>query len=154
MTDGSNKIQVVTDNGDKIPLTYNHTTSNGDTLWKGQYTIPENTSAGLHKFQVEASADSVITDIPVHYDVAASNSKNTGYVAEISYLIKFGQIIGAISFDPTTLTVGGTTTANSHGDIRAASELQLNHHGRLHRERQHHNWRHCRCLHCDCQPGW
>ena len=74
----NNKVQVVMDNGDKILLNYTSTTSEGDSVWTGRYTLPPGMSIGTHSFVVEANAAGVETDIPVHFDSPENSTNNTG----------------------------------------------------------------------------
>jgi hypothetical protein len=77
---GGNKVQVVLDNGDKIPLSYQRRNHHGDTVWTGTYQILPSVSGGWHSYIVELSAASIQTDIPTHFDSPAPQSNNTGII--------------------------------------------------------------------------
>jgi hypothetical protein len=82
---GSNKMQIVME-GVKIPLTYSSTSGEGDTVWTADYVLPEGFSSAA-SYTVEASADNMETDIPVHFDTPATNSNNTGYILETNFIV-------------------------------------------------------------------
>ncbi|MDD5289570.1 MAG: PQQ-binding-like beta-propeller repeat protein [Patescibacteria group bacterium] len=79
---GTNQVQVVLDNGDKVPLSYSSTAANGDTVWTGSYTFPKSgLGCGTHSYTVEASQTYLQTDITTHFASAPTNSNNTGITA-------------------------------------------------------------------------
>ena len=84
---GDNKLQVVIDNGDKVLLTYDSTDSNGDTIWKGTYTVPSSMLSGNHSYTIEASQAYLETDTPVHFDTEAIYSSNTGITLTESFYV-------------------------------------------------------------------
>lgn len=96
-----NKMQVVLDNGIKIPLTYDSTASSGDTVWRGTYTVPVGlSSVGTRTFRVEASAAGITTDIPVYFDSPAKFSGNTGIIISGSFTVAALSRIATIIASP------------------------------------------------------
>jgi len=73
----ANRIQALLDNGDRVQL-LRRLDAGENELWVGYYEVPQATASGTHTFTVEASAAGVVTDIPVHMDVPAVDSENTG----------------------------------------------------------------------------
>ncbi|MGI5826449.1 MAG: PQQ-binding-like beta-propeller repeat protein [Patescibacteria group bacterium] len=84
---GENKVQVVIDNGDKVLLSYDSTDSNGDSVWKGTYTIPQDMPDGEHTYIVEASQAHLQTDIATHFASAPTQSNNTGITIMRSFRV-------------------------------------------------------------------
>ncbi|MFZ2630502.1 MAG: hypothetical protein WA081_22460, partial [Desulfosalsimonadaceae bacterium] len=85
LTNGQNQVQIVIENGDKIPLTYSGINNNNETVWLGSYVIPSTFYPCVHTFTAEANSDSVKTGIPVHFDSSASGSENTGIMVTGSF---------------------------------------------------------------------
>ena len=86
---GSNKVQVLISNGDKVPLTYSSSSSNGDSIWTGQYTIPTSLADGLYTYTIEASQSYLQTDIATHFDSPPSYSENTGIVSNGTFKVGY-----------------------------------------------------------------
>jgi outer membrane protein assembly factor BamB len=89
---GDNKAQVVIDNGDKIPLTYQSLNSAGNSIWTGSYTIPSDFTTGVHTYTAEVSQPYIQTDITTNFTSAPTASNNTGLTASNSfnYITSFG----------------------------------------------------------------
>lgn len=84
---GSNKVQVLLENGEKILLSYRGRNHHGDTVWSGTYRILPSFASGKHAYLVELSAASIQTDIPTHFDSPAPQSNNTGIITTGSFKI-------------------------------------------------------------------
>ena len=102
---GDNQVQAVMGNGDKVVMTYSSTNANGDTVWTGAYTIPNNITAGEHTFSIEASQSYMQTDITTHFATASAESGNTGITASgtfeilgASYLPEVGANLNQIEY--------------------------------------------------------
>jgi hypothetical protein len=88
LTGAANRVQVVLDNGTKIPLAFTGTNAAGDTVWTGSLKVTGNTAAGPHTFTAEASAAGVWTDIAVRFPTPAPGSGNTGVTAPGSFSVE------------------------------------------------------------------
>jgi outer membrane protein assembly factor BamB len=88
LTDRANNMQVVLDTGDKVPLAYSSTDSDGDTIWTGSYVIPAVMALGNHVYTVQANADMVKTDMAVNFAFPAIGSDNTGLTATGSFNVQ------------------------------------------------------------------
>jgi len=87
LTGSPNQVQIVIDNGDRIPLICRLPNVLGSTVWTGSYKIPYNTTPGRHRFKVEACAANMVTDIPIHFDTPAEQLNNTGYIVEGAFSV-------------------------------------------------------------------
>ncbi len=84
---GANQVQIVTEDGEKIPLKYQATKQNGDTVWACPWVIPQG-PPGVHYFDVEANADGIVTDVGVRFASPAPLSNNTGLLIRGSYSLR------------------------------------------------------------------
>ena len=84
---GNNQMQIITDNGDKITMSYSSTNSNGDTVWTGTYALPSNITDGPHVYTAEASQANIQTDITTHFASAPTLSNNTGITSTFTITI-------------------------------------------------------------------
>ena len=124
---GDNKVQVVVDNGDKIPLTYQSLNSAGNSIWTGSYTIPSGLSPGDHTYTVEASQPYVQTDITTRFASAPTQSSNTGITVSNSfnYITSFGS--GALACSQVVPPAEGFKVSINNGAIKTNSrEILIN----------------------------
>lgn len=82
-----NKVQVIMEDGTKIPLVYSSVNSSGNTVWSATYTLPSTITAGSHSYIVEASAADIQTDIVTHFTAPATGSLNTGLTATGTFIV-------------------------------------------------------------------
>jgi hypothetical protein len=81
LTDEANQVQAVLDTGVKVPMTYSSTGGDGNTVWMGEYSIPDDMALGTHTYTIEAGAAMVKTDIVTAFDSPATGSEHTGLTA-------------------------------------------------------------------------
>lgn len=81
LTSEDNKMQVVFDNGIKVPLSYSSTNGQGDTVWTADYALPADFGSGTHTYSVQAAQPMVKTDITTAFASAPAGSDNTGLTA-------------------------------------------------------------------------
>ena len=79
LTSENNMVQVVIDNGDKVPLYNSSSNANGDTVWTGSYTIGSAMEFGEHTFDIEAIHARIQTDVSLNFDSPLSGTNNTGH---------------------------------------------------------------------------
>ncbi len=84
---GDNQVQIVMDNGDKVPLTYSSTNGSGNSIWTGAYALPSTTSHGTHTYTVEAQQPNLQTDITTHFASASAETNNTGITTTGSFTV-------------------------------------------------------------------
>jgi hypothetical protein len=87
ITGDDNYMQVVLSNGVKVALSYDSTKGDGDTIWTGTYTIPQNMAFGRQTYTVEATAASIETDVTVDFDSPATDSNNTGISTTGTFIV-------------------------------------------------------------------
>ena len=102
-----NQVQAVMANGDKVPLTYVSTDSNGNSLWSGTWNVPEVTLPGEYTATIEASSYKVETNVAVNFTTVSTGSSNTGIKTTLNYKIENVAPTGSISIN------NGATYTNS-----------------------------------------
>lgn len=108
----NNQIQVRLDNGRIIPLVYQSTTD-GQSVWTGQYNVPVGTSNLTSlKGTVEAIAYNVTTDIPTHFDTTIPTGfNNTGIKLDFTAsTVKQGTFL--VTNTSSTFTSASTSGSN------------------------------------------
>jgi len=81
-----NQVQAVMPNGDKVALSYD-SSSDGNTIWTGTYTIPSGTTDGVYTATVQAGAYKVETDVVTTFATAPTGSNNTGITDTFTYTV-------------------------------------------------------------------
>jgi hypothetical protein len=81
---GGNKVQIVLNDGTKIPLLYSETNPSGETIWSGSYVIPNAKTSGTYQYDIEAAQSYLKTDISTTFDSPPTESDNTGIVKSSS----------------------------------------------------------------------
>ena len=86
LTGNDNQMQVVMDDSTKLPMTYLSTNSDGDTLWTASTIVTSYMVGRTNNYTIEANADNVKTNLAVNFASPKTNSDNTGYKKNGSFV--------------------------------------------------------------------
>lgn len=78
-----NQVQAIMANGDKVALTYD-SVSGSNTVWKGNYVIPNGTTGGSKTVTIQAAAYNVTTDQTTTFASPPAGFNNSGITATVS----------------------------------------------------------------------
>ncbi len=85
-TTENNLVQIILNNTDTVTLSYD-SSDNGNSIWKGSYTVGENVINGTYSGTIEAAQFKVQTDQTVHFSNPPTGSNNTGLRTNFNYRI-------------------------------------------------------------------
>lgn len=102
VTGNANKIQAYIDNGDTVELTYIGNDSNDNTIWTGNYILPDNIAAFNHTYYIEASNALMETDIATHFSSPAFGTGNTGINVSGTFYVIYQEDHSCISDNECT----------------------------------------------------
>lgn len=117
LTEGTNQMQVVLENDTKVPMTYQSTNGNGDTMWTASTTVTPDMLSKTNNYTIEANADSVSTGMAVNFDNPKTNTSNTGYKITSTFIVdnQAPTFVNLPNTDTiTNITINQTITTNPY----------------------------------------